>query len=400
MISVLRILANLRRGEDHRKLCVFVSVVSVFAPIFYTMLSLSSGTQLGCLQAEIGTNSLTDNNNDGTTDLLDFARMAYRWERFSDRYDVTGDNYVDLEDIVVFADNWLSVFAGYSGGANKFQGNVGTNSYPTRLTYAPDDSLYVTDPQSCSVYVYDPNTSDPNWVPIAELKGLDKPLAIGVDRAGFIYVGNDGRNNVEVFNPSGNRIRTIGDGVIQMPNSIKVGPDDNVYICDSMSDCVQVYDIEGKPIRTIGSGLLLFPSAIEIATVETGPGVFETELYVADQAHYQVKVFDLQGNLKREFGSYAYKSMMGGLKWQGRYVCMQSLAMDHLGRLHILDSAMKKVQIINPLNGAYIDYYGDEGTAPGQLKLPQDIAIDSSGNVAVANNGNNRVEVIYTVSGP
>jgi DNA-binding beta-propeller fold protein YncE len=234
---------------------------------------------------------------------------------------------------------------------------------------------------------------------IGELKGLDKPLGVAVDNAGFIYVGNDGRNNVEVFNPNGNRIRTFGDGVIKMPNSIKIGPDDNVYICDSMSDLIHVYDIYGKPLRVIGSGLLSFPSSIEIATIEISPGVFSTELYVADQAHYKVKVFDLEGNFIREFGEVAYKAMggFGSLKWQGKYVNMQSIAMDDLDRLHVLDSAMKKVQIINPLDGAYIDYYGEEGTAPGQLKLPQDIVISSGGDVAVANNGNNRVEVIYTI---
>jgi hypothetical protein len=173
-----------------------------------------------------------------------------------------------------------------------------------------------------------------------------------------------------------------------------------------------VYDIKGKPLRIIGSGLLLFPSAIEIATVQTSPGVFETELYVADQAHYQVKVFDLEGNLKREFGNFAKKGMggFGPLKWQGYFVNIQSLAMDDLGRLHVLDSAMKKVQILDPVNliyktdrdpsyyiATYIDYYGEEGTAPGQLKLPQDIAVSTNGDVAVANNGNNRVEVIYTI---
>jgi DNA-binding beta-propeller fold protein YncE len=323
--------------------------------------------------------------------------MAYRWERFSDKYDVTGDNYVDVEDLLVFADNWLSVFAGYSGGSNILDAVYGDNNYPTRLTYGPNGSLYVTDPSACSVFIYDPNVADPNLTVVGELKGLDKPLGVAVDSAGFIYVGNDGRNNVEVFNPSGNRIRTVGDGVIMMPNAIKIGPDDNIYICDSMSDCVHVYDIKGKPLRIIGSGLLLFPSAIEIATVQTSPGVFETELYVADQAHYQVKVFDLEGNLKREFGSNAYKSMMGALKWQGRFICIQSLLVDNLGRLHVLDSAMKKVQILNPVTGAYIDYYGEEGTGLGQLKLPQDIAISASGDVAVANNGNNRVEVIYTI---
>ena len=65
-----------------------------------------------------------------------------------------------------------------------------------------------------------------------------------------------------------------------------------------------------------------------------------------------------------------------------------------------MDSGLKKIQILDPVTGTCDNYYGQSGSDLGQLNLPQDIAIDSSGNVAVANNGNNRVEVIYTVTGP
>jgi len=412
-MGIFRFPVSPKRNIDQRNVFLFLSVAVIVAPFACSISPLWFGLgKCGLVTADIGTNALTDNNNDGTTDMMDFARMASRWERFSDKYDVTGDNYIDVADLLVFADNWLSVFAGYSGGGNKLDAVYGDNNYPTRLTYAADGLLYVTDPGTCSVFIYDPNTNDPNLTPVGELRGLDKPLSVAVDNAGFIYVGNDGRNNVEIFNPSGNRIRTIGDGFIQMPNSIKVGPDDNIYICDSLADAVYVYDLKGKLQRTIGSGLVSFPSSIEIATIETSPGVFETELYVADQRHYKIKVFDLEGNLKREFGNFARKEgyFNPTLIWQGYYVCLQSIVMDDQGRLHVLDSAMKKVQILDPVNLVYItddgdpyyiatflDSYGEEGTGPGQLKLPQDIAINAGGDVAVANNGNNRVEVMYTI---
>jgi DNA-binding beta-propeller fold protein YncE len=393
-MGILRFPVNPKRNNDQRSLYVFLSVVTLFAPIVSCFCPQWLGLENSSFVcAAIGTNALADNNNDSKVDIQDFARMASRWERFSDKYDITGDNYVDLADIVVFADNWLSVFAGYSGGDNKLQ-SINDPNAPTRLAFAPDGRLFVTDPRTCSVFIYDPNMADPNLLVVGELKGLDKPLGIAVDSAGFIYVGNDGRNNVEIFNPSGNRIRTIGDGFIQMPNVIKIGPDDNIYVCDSKGTAVYVYSLKGKLLRTIGSGLLSFPSSIEIATVQTSPGVFETELYVADQTHDQVKVFDLEGNFLRSFGG---KVVFG---WMGRFFCIQSLQMDSLGRLHVLDSAMKKVQILDPQTGAYIDDYGQEGSDPGQLKLPQDIAINGNGDVVVANNGNNRVEVIYTVSGP
>jgi hypothetical protein len=75
----------------------------------------------------------------------------------------------------------------------------------------------------------------------------------------------------------------------------------------------------------------------------------------------------------------------------------QSLLVDKYARVHACDSYMSIVQILDPDTGSYVDSYGSFGKGTGELNLPLDIAIDDLGRVAVANSGNGRIEIIYTV---
>ena len=84
-------------------------------------------------------------------------------------------------------------------------------------------------------------------------------------------------------------------------------------------------------------------------------------------------------------------------KWKGLFVKAQSLLVDKYARVHACDSYMSIIQILDPDTGLYLDSYGAFGTGAGELNLPLDIAIDDFGRIAVADSGNGRVEIIYTV---
>ena len=380
-MGIFRFPANSKRCKDHRNVNVFLSVVVVFAPLLFSPFSLASPE------------SLSDTNSDSITDWADLTALASHWlDSDCDLYpgwcgfaDMDRDGTVNLTDYILLATNWnhrsLSVRDSIES--------------PVRLAYGPDEKLYVTDTKHDSLFIY-----DPNMILRSQLKLLEGPLGVVVDDSGNMYVGSKFIKSVEVFDPNGLKINDIGSGLIKMPNDLELDDDGNLYVADSLSDLIRVYDPNGTALSTIGQGQLRFPSSLEIATIETEPNVFSTELYVADQGHYQVKVFDLQGTLLRSFGEVAYKSMggFGPLQWQGKYVNMQSLAMDHLDRLHILDSAMKKIQIINPLNGTYIGDYGQEGSGEEEIGLGQDINIRSDGRVYMSDIFNHRVELMYTVA--
>ena len=385
-MGIFRFPVSPKRGKDQRNLFLFLSVAVIVAPIFLSSFSLASPE------------SLSDTNSDSITDWADLAVLASHWlDSDCDLYpgwcgfaDMDRDGTVNLADYVLLATNWQHRSLSLRDSIES----------PVRLAYGPDEKMYVTDTKHDSLFIY-----DPNMILRSQLQLLEGPLGVEVDDSGNIYVGSKFIKSVEVFDPNGLKINDIGSGLIKMPNDLELDDAGNLYVCDSISDLVRVYGPDGTVLSTIGQGQLRFPTSIEIATVETEPNVFTTELYVADQGHHQVVVFDLQGNLLRSFGSLAYKSMMGSLRWQGRFVNLQSIVMDDAGYLHALDSSMKKVQILDPNTppgvhteiADYIDSYGVEGGGPGQLGLPQDIIIRSDDRVYVSDIFNHRVELLYTI---
>jgi DNA-binding beta-propeller fold protein YncE len=258
---------------------------------------------------------------------------------------------------------------------------------PIRIAEASDGRLFITDSKSNSLFVLH------NLLTEAELQDLDRPLGVAVDATGNIYVGNDGRDNVEVYDPTGNKLRDIGTGTIQMPNDLALDLAGNLYVADSLANNVQVYAPTGELLRTIGDNLLEFPVSVTVAYSVPGGG--GGELYVADQGHAKIQVFDLSGTPLR---SYGQRLELEETDWHGKFVQIQSLAVDQMGRLHVLDSALSNVQILDPLNGAYLDSYASMGTAEGLLYLPLDIVITAGNQTMVTNNGNHRIDMILDMN--
>ncbi len=260
---------------------------------------------------------------------------------------------------------------------------INTLYSPIRITAGPDDRLFVSDSKSNSVFIIK------NLLAEGELKGLSRPLGVAVDAAGNIYVGNDGRDNVEVYDTSGSKLREYGTGTIQMPNSLALDRNENLYVADSQANNIKVYAADGRLLHTFGGTLLQFPVSVTVAYRAANGGV--GEVYVADQMHAKIQVFSLNGTFLRSYGT---KLAMGNTGWQGKFVQLQSLAVDAAGRLHVLDSSLSNVQILDADTGAYLDSYGSMGTAEGQLNLPLDITITGNNQVVVTNNQNHRVDML------
>lgn len=168
-----------------------------------------------------------DIDSDGDVDLTDFAFLASHWLQtncnepdWCNGADVDYDNSVDPNDLFVLARNWL---VGKSGDLS----TQNINSYPTRLALGPDDKLYVSDAKAGAVFIYDAELNL-----IGELKGLAQPLGVAVDTQGKIYVGNNGRDNVEVYSAAGAKIAVIGEGIIKMPNDLALDRDGKVRLSE------------------------------------------------------------------------------------------------------------------------------------------------------------------------
>jgi hypothetical protein len=352
-----------------------------------------------------------------------------------DKSDLNSDGDVDLDDLAIFSINYLerlhesvdwcvfhgSVIAGVDfeggstsyylrhftllltfinthfecGGAEPPPNNLvleNTPKFLARVAVAANGNFYATDPRLGSLFIF-----DEFLVLQGEIKGLNKPLGVAVDMQGRILVGNNGRDNIEVYDPdNGNLLAVFGEGLVKMPTAITLDSAGNIYVTDSRHDRVHVFNSAYNPVRTIGKGgvgddTLSFPMDVEI---------IGQEIFIADQGGYRVQVYDMNGNWDR---SITFEGTDGeNCNWftgvceipgMPPFTKVQALSRDSLGRLHVLDNFVASVMIFNPSDGAFLGSYGGYGDSAGLLRVPMDVKVLATGMAVVTSGDGDRIEM-------
>ncbi|MHC4537762.1 MAG: NHL repeat-containing protein [Planctomycetota bacterium] len=313
--------------------------------------------------------------------FAEFAVLASHWLRtdcntpdWCGGTDFDHNNTVDRIDLKIFARSWLWLKSGDFSVQN-------TNNYPTRLAIGPDGKFYVSDAQAGAVFVYNAGLDL-----IGVLKGLENPLGIAVDAEGNIYVGNNRQDKVEVYSCRGGKIATVGGGLIRMPNDMAFDLSGNLYVVDSADNKIKVFDSQGQNIKNIAADTpvsLAISSYIDSNSQEVG------ELFVAEMKLARISVFDLNGNYDRSIGR---KVSTFGSFWHGRFVKLQSLAIDSQGRLHALDCYLNKVQILDAQDGTFLGSY-PSGEEPDHTKLLLDVVLKDPNTAVLTDSENKRLQV-------
>lgn len=387
-----------------------------------------------------------------------------------DKSDLNSDYTVDMNDLVIFSRNYLQAnmeqvewcqFYADTVAGNEFEGRR-TNYYkqhfslllsfinegfrcgedqflldlendpvsPVRITrnWGGNGDYYVTDASVGSLFIY-----DADMVLKGEIKDLSKPLGVAVDSLGFILVGNNGRNNIEVYDPEdGVRLTAFGHNLVQMPTAIMLGPDNNIYITDSKLHRVLVFDAEYRHIKTIGrpgsaDGELDFPIDTEVITNAHG----DLEIYVADQGNQRINIYDGNGKYLRmiddsiippptplpapEFDNNGNACPAPCTGWfcgwlpppppecnpttpRIEFSKLQALNSDSIGRLHTLDIYEALVSVFELENGQWVwkSYYGEYGEDVGKLFAPTDVLVSEPGQAHVVAGDGDRIEVLTT----
>ena len=380
--------------------------------------------------------------------LLNFIAVSYNCQvilQAADKSDLNSDLVIDSSDLSIFSTNYLwtywetvdwclfhqSTLAGseFDGRSTKYflrhfglllsfinnhYGCGGAEPPPIalQLENIPDyliriadganfsDDYYITDPIVGSLFIYDANLTLKG-----EIKGLSRPLGVIIDSLGKLLIGNDGRDNIEVYDPAnGDLLAVFGEGQVRMPNAITTDILGNIYVTDSDSNCVHVFDPAYNPIRTIGMtsarGELDFPMDAEII-IRSGDGIANIqELFVADGRNKRIQVYDLEGNWLR---SLTFAGIGGqGCDWMTG-VCeipavlgftrLQALEVDSLGRLHVLDNFAASARMFDPADGSFLGSYGEYGEEAGFLRLPMDVLITETNTAIVTAGDGGRIEV-------
>jgi glucose/arabinose dehydrogenase len=111
---------------------------------------------------------------------------------------------------------------------------------------------------------------------------------------------------------------------------------------------------------------------------------------VADTGNNRIQVFSSKGTFITKWGGQ-YSSADGQMR------APAGIALDQEGNVYVADTGNNRIQVFSS-NGTFITKWGGGGeyhsSADGQMRAPAGIASDSSsGNVYVADTGNNRIQV-------
>jgi len=217
---------------------------------------------------------------------------------------------------------------------------------------------------------------------------------VAFDCEGNLVVSDD-NHRIQVFRHiDGTHLRTIGSegagkGQFNSPWGIAFDNAGNIIVVECNNHRVQVLRYsDGAYVRTFGregsgNGHFTRPKGIAI----DGEG----NIAVFDQGNARVQVHRLSdGAYIRTIGSSGSGSGMFG----AGYDVSGGVAIDSEGNLVVADCGNHRVQVLRYSDGTHLRTIGSKGAGAGQFLHPSGIAFDAAGHIVVVERGNCRVQVL------
>jgi hypothetical protein len=213
-----------------------------------------------------------------------------------------------------------------------------------------------------------PFESVPNLLKLPPDLYLGEVSGVAVNSKGHIFAfsrGNTigpayaaGAAQLLEFAPDGRFIREIGHNLYawSFAHSVKVDPQDNIWVTDKGSDMVIKFDQAGRVA-------MVFGRKQEASDEDTGP-----------RKHPNPPLPPIDGMFRQ----------------------VTDITWDTAGNGYISDGYINaRIAKVSP-DGAWLGSFGTPGDQPGQFNTPHSIAIDAQNNVYVADRGNRRIQVFDT----
>jgi DNA-binding beta-propeller fold protein YncE len=221
-------------------------------------------------------------------------------------------------------------------------------------------------------------------------RGFSNPMNAAVTNDGIMYVANrsnsfqalQGAVRITVCNVQGDYLSEFGkygmeDGAFVWPTAIDIDSQGNVYLADEHRHDIQVWDKDHNFVRKWGGiSQLNRPAGLAIDSHD--------EVLVADTLNNRVVRFSPDGKVLATFGSAGSGDGQFNMPW--------GVGVDTSDNIYVADWRNDRVQKFSP-GGEYLATFGSSGSGIGELQRPADVAVDADGNIYVADWGNERVSI-------
>jgi uncharacterized protein (TIGR03437 family) len=236
---------------------------------------------------------------------------------------------------------------------------------------------------------------------------LNQPLSVAVDVAGNILIADSLNDRVRKVGTDGVITTVAGSGVrgsggdggpatgaaLYAPEGVAVDRAGNLYIADTGNQRLRKVSAQGT-ISTLAR-LFSFPRAVAVHA--------DGNLYIADD--YTIRKVSPQGAINTVAGSSESPPSFSGDGGPATSASLDNpdgVAVDAAGNLYIADTGNQRLRkvssggTISTLAGSGLTtFYGDGGPANAAgFNAPTDVAVDSGGNLYIADSKNQRIRKI------
>jgi DNA-binding beta-propeller fold protein YncE len=311
--------------------------------------------------------------------------------------------------------------------------------------YAEGNRYFISDGARSKVVMFDLDTKSATVIGEGGDGFLKKPMGIGGDGSGTLYVADASGDRVVAFDMDGNFVAAYGGtGLLHNPADVAVNTAEGVlYVVDSYLHQMVIFALEtGDLIGRVGrdegnlgeklekienmwsggshgalseedqrdierraeaaaanaDGAGLGTEGAEprdlVENRGSGPGEFRYpafvevdrsgRVYVTDQMNFRVQIFNADGTFAGELGS------MGD--GPGTFSRPKGVAVDSEGHIYVADGAFGNIQIFDA-EGQLLLVFGQQGMGEADLWLPLGVFIDSNDRILVADRYHNRVQI-------
>ena len=248
---------------------------------------------------------------------------------------------------------------------------------------------------------------------------LASPQGIAVDSAGSVYFADTNNNRIRRI--SGVNISTVaGNGALSFSGdggpATSAGLGRPIGVAIDANGVLYIADTYNQRVRKVSAGVIGTIAGGGVA--DGGPAAFgltnepygavkdaNGNLYVVEARGHRVRKITPSGTLSTFAGTgvpgYAGD---GGQATSAQLNWPQGLVLDGSGNLYIADTGNNRVRKVTPAGiittfagtGVY-GYSGDDGPATSaKLADPTAVAVNSQGNVYIADSDNNRIRMVST----
>jgi sugar lactone lactonase YvrE len=261
---------------------------------------------------------------------------------------------------------------------------------------------------------------------------LSYPSGVAVDTFGNLFIADVGNrvirkvdaNGIITTVAGGGSLASSGDGVLAtsvslyFSSGVAVDGSGNLFIADNGNSVIRKMDVNGRITTVAGTGSQGYSGdggSATKASLSAPWGVavdLSGNLFIADPPNHRIRKVDLYGVITTVAGS-GYISGDGGAATNSSLDYPSGVVVDSSGSLFIADPISERIRkvsvngIITTVAGNGFNFYaGDGGAATNAgLDYPFGLALDSIGNLFIADQYNNRIRkvdvngIISTVAG-